>query len=120
MLGFNVFAADTDEKAHYLASSWQQSFVSLRQGRPIQLPPPVANYIERSGEIGQAVMNHALSCAAIGSLESITEQTQAFIDKTGADELMVTCNMFEQADRLHSYAILAQAHEKLRAAPSSL
>lgn len=120
MLGFNVFAADTDEKAHYLASSWQQSFVSLRQGRPIQLPPPVANYIERSGEIGQAVMNHALSCAAIGSLESITEQTQAFIDKTGADELMVTCNMFEQADRLHSYALLAQAHEKLRAAPSSL
>lgn len=118
MLGFNVFAADTDEKAHYLASSWQQSFVSLRQGRPIQLPPPVANYIERSGDIGQAVMEHALKCAAIGSLDTITQQTQAFIDKTGADELMVTCNMFDQQARLESYALLAQAHKQLRPAPT--
>lgn len=113
MLGFNVFAADTDEKAHYLASSWQQSFVSLRQGKPIPLPPPVANYIERSGAVGQAVMDHALNCAAIGSLETITEQTQAFIDKTGADELMVTCNMYDQTARLHSYEILSQAHTLL-------
>ncbi|WP_269900311.1 LLM class flavin-dependent oxidoreductase [Paenalcaligenes faecalis] len=118
MLGFNVFAADTDEKAHYLASSWQQSFVSLRQGRPIQLPPPVANYIERSADIGQAVMEHALKCAAIGSLDTITQQTQAFIDKTGADELMVTCNMFDQQARLESYALLAQAHKQLRPAPT--
>lgn len=118
MLGFNVFAADTDEKAHYLASSWQQSFVSLRQGRPIQLPPPVANYIERSADIGQAVMEHALKCAAIGSLDTITQQTQAFIDKTGADELMVTCNMFDQQARLESYALLAQAHNQLRPAPT--
>lgn len=120
MLGFNVFAADTDEQAHYLASSWQQSFVSLRQGKPIQLPPPVDNYLEQSGPIGQAVVDHALNCAAIGSLETITKQTQAFIDKTGADELMVTSNMFDQNARLISYALLAQAHEKLRAAPSSL
>lgn len=120
MLGFNVFAAETDEKAHYLASSWQQSFVSLRQGNPIQLPPPVANYIERSGAVGQAVMNHALSCAAIGSLETITKQTQAFIDKTGADELMVTCNMYNQADRIKSYELLAQAHSALRVAPATL
>lgn len=120
MLGFNVFAADTDEKAHYLASSWQQSFVSLRQGNPIQLPPPVANYIERSGPVGQAVMDHALKCAAIGSLNTITEQTQAFIDKTGADELMITCNMFNQQDRLFSYELMAQAQEKLRPAPTAL
>lgn len=120
MLGFNVFAADTDEQAHYLASSWQQSFVSLRQGKPIQLPPPVANYIERSGAAGQAVMDHALNCAAIGSLESITAQTQAFIDKTGADELMITCNMYEQNARLHSYALLAQAQPHLRPAAATL
>lgn len=114
MLGFNVFAADTDSKAHYLASSWQQSFVSLRQGNPIQLPPPVANYIERSGPIGQAVMDHALNCAAIGSLDTIIKQTQAFIDKTGADELMITSNMFDAEARLECYRLitLAQPHLK--------
>src|SRR5690606_13641573 len=46
MLGYNVFAADTDDEARYLASSWQQSFVSLRNGRPIQLPPPVTDYTD--------------------------------------------------------------------------
>ena len=65
-------------------------------------------------------MNHALSCAAIGSLETITKQTQAFIDKTGADELMVTCNMYNQADRLKSYELLAQAHSALRVATATL
>ncbi|GGE60233.1 luciferase family oxidoreductase group 1 [Paenalcaligenes hominis] len=116
MLGFNVFAAETDNKAQYLASSWQQSFVSLRQDRPIQLPPPVVNYIERSGPLGQAVMDHALNCAAIGSLDTIIEQTQAFIDKTGADELMITSNMYDHAARLESYALIAQAHPHLKPA----
>ena len=40
MLGFNVFAADTDQEALLLATSMQQAFVNLRTGRPSQLPPP--------------------------------------------------------------------------------
>ncbi len=39
MLGFNVFAADTDAEGLLLASSMQQAFVNLRTGRPGQLPP---------------------------------------------------------------------------------
>src|SRR5690606_24306524 len=38
MLGFNVFAADSDEEAEFLASSMQQAFVNLRYGRPTALP----------------------------------------------------------------------------------
>lgn len=34
MLGFNVFAAETDAEARFLATSMQQAFVSLRAGRP--------------------------------------------------------------------------------------
>jgi luciferase family oxidoreductase group 1 len=41
MLGFNVFAADSDEEAEFLATSAQQAFVNLRSGRPSRLPPPV-------------------------------------------------------------------------------
>ncbi len=40
MLGFNVFAADTDEEARLLFTSLQQAFVNLRRGRPGRLPPP--------------------------------------------------------------------------------
>ena len=44
MLGFNVFAADSDEEARFLATSMQQAFVNLRSGHPTQLPPPVHGY----------------------------------------------------------------------------
>jgi hypothetical protein len=46
MLGFNVFAADTDEEAQFRATSMQQAFVNLRSGRPTKLQPPVRGYLE--------------------------------------------------------------------------
>ena len=45
MLGFNIFAAETDAQAHYLASSAQQAFINLRSGRPAKIPPPVDNFM---------------------------------------------------------------------------
>ena len=44
MLGFNVFAADSDEAGALLATSLEQAFVALRTGRPGKLQPPNANY----------------------------------------------------------------------------
>ncbi|HTN84901.1 MAG TPA: LLM class flavin-dependent oxidoreductase [Sorangium sp.] len=37
MLGFNVFAAETDEEARRLWSSLQQAFINLRRGRPVRI-----------------------------------------------------------------------------------
>lgn len=113
MLGFNVFAADDEDEAHYLASSWQQSFVSLRSGRPIRLPPPVHNYISNIGPQAQHLLDHVLSCAAVGAPDTVARQLKAFIDKTGADELMITSNMFDHKARLRSYEITAQVREAL-------
>jgi luciferase family oxidoreductase group 1 len=45
MLGYNVFAADSDEQAQFLASSMQQAFVSLRSGHPKRLKLPVQGYL---------------------------------------------------------------------------
>src|SRR3546814_407827 len=59
MLGFNVFAADNDDEAHFLATSWQQSFVNLRSGRPSRLPAPVRNYIEQLGPAAQDQIGRA-------------------------------------------------------------
>lgn len=113
MLGFNVFAADDEDEAHYLASSWQQSFVSLRSGRPIRLPPPVEGYLESIGPQAQHLLDHVLSCAAVGAPDTVARQLKAFVDKTGADELMITSNMFDHKARLRSYEITAQVRETL-------
>jgi luciferase family oxidoreductase, group 1 len=118
MLGYNVFAADTDDEAHFLASSWQQSFVSLRSGRPIRLPPPVANYRESLGPQEQALINHVLSCTAIGSADTITTTMKDFISRTGVDELIITCNMYDHRARMRSYEIVAGIKDALKPTPS--
>jgi len=108
MLGFNVFAADTDHEAEFRASSWQQAFVNLRSGRPGQLPPPVEGYRDRVGPGERALLDSVLSCAAVGSPETVRAGVQAFAERTGADELMVTSQVYDPAARLRSYEILAQ------------
>ncbi len=113
MLGFNVFAADTDEDAQFLATSWQQSFVNLRSGRPSRLPPPVKGYLDQIGPQAQELLQHVLSCSAIGSPDTVATQLKAFLARTGADELMITSNMFDHAARLRSYEITSQVHQTL-------
>jgi luciferase family oxidoreductase group 1 len=108
MLGFSVFCADTDAQAAYLASSVQQSFLSLRSGRPIALPPPQAGFIDTLTPEPKAVLNNILSCAAIGAPPTVKAGVDAFIAKTGADELMIAGAMFDHSARLKSYGLLAQ------------
>ncbi|MDN5874874.1 MAG: LLM class flavin-dependent oxidoreductase [Sinobacteraceae bacterium] len=108
MLGYNVFAADTDEQARYLATSWQQAFVSLRSGRPSRLPPPVEGYYESLPQRARAVLDSALSCSAIGSPQTVAAQMQGFVEKTQADELILTCNMYDPAARMASFEIASK------------
>jgi luciferase family oxidoreductase group 1 len=111
MLGFNVFAADTDEEAHFRATSMQQAFVSLRSGRPTRLQPPVRGYLEALAPQERAMLDAVLSCSAIGSPETVAQQLKAFIAHTKADELMITSQIFDHAARLRSYEITAQVHD---------
>lgn len=113
MLGFNVFAADTDEEAQFRATSMQQAFVNLRSGRPSLLPPPVDGYLHRIGTQERALLEQILSCSAIGSPETVATQLQAFIGRTGADELMIASQIFDHAARLRSYEITADVHAAL-------
>jgi len=105
MLGFNVFAADTEDEAQVRATSMQQAFVNLRSGRPTRLPPPVPGYREKLGPAERALLDSVLSCAAIGSPPTVRDGVKAFVDRTGADELMIACNMFDHRARLRSYEI---------------
>jgi luciferase family oxidoreductase group 1 len=109
MLGFNVFAADSDEQAHLLATSAQQAFVNLRSGRPSRLPPPKAGYLEQLGPAEHALLQSILSCSAIGAPGTAAQGMREFIARTGADELMITSQMFDHGARLRSYEIAAGA-----------
>jgi luciferase family oxidoreductase group 1 len=109
MLGFNVFAADSLAEAKLRATSMQQAFVSLRSGRPSQLQPPVEGYLERLGPQERAILDQVLSCASIGTLQMIRADLHNFIQQTGANELMITSQIFDHTARLRSFEIAAEA-----------
>jgi luciferase family oxidoreductase group 1 len=110
MLGFNVFAADTDAEAHYRATSMQQAFINLRSGRPTKLKPPVEGYLDLLSPPERSMLDGVLSCSAIGAPDTVARQLQDFIARTGADELMLTSQIFEHKARLRSYEITADIH----------
>jgi alkanesulfonate monooxygenase SsuD/methylene tetrahydromethanopterin reductase-like flavin-dependent oxidoreductase (luciferase family) len=113
MLGFNVFAADTDQEALLLASSMSQAFVNLRTGRPGQLPPPVDGYAIQLPPAARAMLDDVLSCSAIGSPQTVRESLVAFVARTRPQELMITSQIFDHTARLHSYKITAQVRDQL-------
>ena len=109
MLGFNVFAAETDDQARLLFSSVQQAFVNLRSGRPGKLPPPVEGYEQGLGEAERGMIAQALACSAVGSPATVRRDIDAFVARTGADELMITSQIWSHADRVRSLELLADA-----------
>lgn len=108
MLGYNLFAADSDEEAELLATSLQQAFVALRGGRPVPLQPPVAGYPESLAPPERATLDQLFSCSAVGGPDRVKAQIEAFVERTGADELILTSQVYDHAARLRSFEIAAQ------------
>jgi luciferase family oxidoreductase group 1 len=109
MLGFNCIAADTDEEAELLATSVQQAFVNLRSGQPGKLPPPRPGYLDSLPLQARATLDHVLACSAIGSVATIRRRVDEFVERTGADELMVTAQIHDHVARVRSYQLLRDA-----------
>ncbi|HSJ76870.1 MAG TPA: LLM class flavin-dependent oxidoreductase [Gemmatimonadales bacterium] len=115
MLGVNVFAAEEEEEAQTLFSSLQQAFINLRLGRPGKLPPPQRGYAERLGMLERSILEQTLSSAVVGTEEVVAKGLEAFAARTGADELMLTSQIFDHRARLRSFEIVARRIGKERA-----
>ncbi len=113
MLGVNVFAAETEREARRLMTSVQQAFVNLRTGRPGRLPPPVDDYERGLGPMERAILEQALSCTFAGTPDQVAQGLDAFVARTGADELMVVSQIFDHAARLRSYELVAPRDKRM-------
>ncbi|MCA1565324.1 MAG: LLM class flavin-dependent oxidoreductase [Acidobacteria bacterium] len=107
MVGVNVFAADTDAEARRLFTSLQRQFVNLRRGVPGLLQPPDDTLEGNWSEMERAGVEHMLACSVVGSPETVRRGLESFIDRTQADEIMVTAQIFDHAARLRSFEIVA-------------
>jgi luciferase family oxidoreductase group 1 len=109
MAAMTVFAAETDAEAELIASSQQQSFVRLRTGNPGQLPPPVAGYRDSLPMPAQSLLAHIGQASAIGSPSTVRAAIGRFVERTQADEIIVSGATFDPAARERSLELTAEA-----------
>lgn len=109
----NVVAADTDEEAQYLFTSLQQNVIRMRRNTRGQLPPPIDNLDEFCEPHEKAQAEHALQCSVVGSLKTVQQGMRHWLDVTGANEILITGQIFDHQARLKSFEIAAQAAQGL-------
>ena len=102
MAAMTVFAAESDEDAHYIASSQLQAFVRLRTGTPGKLPPPVRGYRDSLPAPARAMLDHIGQASAIGSPGTVREPFASFMARTMADEIIVAGATFDPEDRIRT------------------
>ncbi|KQM21906.1 LLM class flavin-dependent oxidoreductase [Novosphingobium sp. Leaf2] len=118
MAAINVVAADTEEEAHYLSSSTDQSFVALRSGTPGRLKPPVRDYRAGLPAPARAMLEQVRSVSAVGTPDMVREQLEAFAARVQADELIVSIATYDPAAQIRSLELTMDACKQLNSCPA--
>jgi alkanesulfonate monooxygenase SsuD/methylene tetrahydromethanopterin reductase-like flavin-dependent oxidoreductase (luciferase family) len=97
-------------------SSHQQAVINLRTGRPGRLPPPVDGFAESLDPQLAGMVSHVLACSLVGAPDAIERGLGEFVRDSGADELIITGQIFDHRARLRSFEIAADAWRRIAAA----
>ncbi|HET9690855.1 MAG TPA: LLM class flavin-dependent oxidoreductase [Acidimicrobiales bacterium] len=108
-IGVAVLAADTDEEARHLHGSTRLSMLRLRTGRPGLLPSPeeAAAYPFTADEL--RAVEAFCGSHVVGSPATVRAGLDELVERTGADELVVTTSAWSHEARLRSYELVAEA-----------
>ncbi|KXU38415.1 hypothetical protein AXE65_01495 [Ventosimonas gracilis] len=108
MIAAPLLVADSDEQAEHLATSAYQRVLALVREQSLRIRAPLASLDKLDWQPWerQAVFEH-LGLALIGGAEKVEAQLEALLERTQADELIVTCDFYALADRLRALQILA-------------
>ena len=109
MLGVNVIAAETDEKAIWLATSQQQQMFSLMKGKPTQFKPPIDDINAAWTLQEQTTFQKTLATNStiVGNPDTVKRKLENFLNQTKANELIINSAIFNHEDRIRSYEIVA-------------
>ena len=109
MIGVPLAAAPTDEEAEYLASSHYQRVLGILSNQRGLLQPPDAGFMDRLPAQHRAAIVDFLAAGVIGGPGTVREGFLRLAELTGADELMLVCDIHDPALRLRALDIAAQA-----------
>ena len=109
MVGVPALAAETDERAEFLATSMYQRFLGIVRNDRKPLPPPVEDMDAIWTEGERYAVASRMALMVVGGPKRIAEGLEEILRVTEADELIILSDAYERADRLRSYEIIAKA-----------
>jgi luciferase family oxidoreductase group 1 len=107
IVGAAVVAADTEEEARFLQGSMKLSMLRLRSGHPGPLPSPQEAAEHRYTPSDQAMAEAHTASHIVGDPGQVQAGLEALVARSGADEVMITSNLYDHQRRLHSYRLVA-------------
>ncbi|MBB5159162.1 LLM class flavin-dependent oxidoreductase [Saccharopolyspora phatthalungensis] len=107
IISVSVIAADTDERAEWLAGSTRLKVLSRMRGKRILLPSPedAAAYPYTAADREEIAARS--QSVLVGAPTTVRSKLNSVLNATGADELMVTTPVYNHADRRRSYDLLS-------------
>jgi luciferase family oxidoreductase group 1 len=108
ILAVAVVCADTDAEAERLAATVDLNFVRRSKGEylPLASPEDAASYAYAPIDRERIKANRAR--VFVGSARTVQDRLMPLVDKTKADEVMITSMIYGHAARRHSYELLAE------------
>ena len=108
----NVIAADSDEEANFLATSFFQLALGLFRNDRRPLPPPVKSMESIWSEAEKAGVQQMMKYSFRGSIDTVAKGLQAFADETMINEIMVASHMYDQESRMKSMELVGSLFKK--------
>lgn len=103
----NVIAAETDEEAQRLATSFYRLALGIIRNTRKPLQPPVDSMDPYWEEHEKAAVMQMMTYSFIGNAATVHKGLQSFLADTGVDEIMVASYVYDNEQKIRSYEMIA-------------
>ncbi|TJZ55959.1 LLM class flavin-dependent oxidoreductase [Streptomyces piniterrae] len=110
LIGVAALAAEDERAARRQVLTGALSMIRLRTGRPGLVPSPEEAAAYDFSERERDFVDSWLGNVVFGTPDTVRRGLDALVERTGADELMITSNAHGSAARLRSYELIADAY----------
>ena len=111
ILAVAVICGETSEHAERLATSMELAWVRMRSGNPGPLPSPEEAMAYPYTPTERRLADTYRTMQVVGDPQTVRARLEELAEHTAADEVMVTTNVYDHAERLRSYELLAEVFQ---------
>lgn len=108
VLGLAAVCAETEDEADRLAATMDLAWLRIRRGEFLPLPSPETALAYPYSAQEREVLREYRSRTLVGTPAQLRAGIEQRVRDSGADEVMITSNLYDHTARLRSYELLAQ------------